>query len=1223
MAEAIISQISDDFLECTICLEPYKNPKVLPCLHTFCKGCLEKFVAQQGEGKDGNFPCPTCRIETELPGGGVEGLKDNFFVLSLKDAVDVHTKLSSGSTDAISCSTCDEGNVATCWCRQCDDFLCQDCLTAHRRVKLTRDHDTLSLEELKSRSTSNPLAFKSQRQPTCPEHSGEELRFYCQTCQSPICRDCLVLEHKDHEHGYLPKVVGGIREKLSDSADKAQPKIDEYQILKEKVANKKTELDTNKKKAQDAIAEAIDAAIKEFTDNARRKQAELEEKLATITATRLKQLSATEDNVESALGCLSSTVDYARKIVEHGSDFDVVNVHSDVTARLDILLAGQVPEICDDVGFVAFKGNADVNLKEIHFGNLVDSPIRIKFTTLGATGREGPTSLGTHYSGQDHEHLVTLHDGIQHFTVPETVTYSIEAAGAAAGWGPEDLKSARGRGAVMNGTFRLEKGETLKILVGQEGAEIENSIGVGGGGGTFVTKSDNTPLIIAGGGGGGGKGLKTHNPLCDGTVSTAGNRSFAVKKTGYSGGTDGQGATEWEDNYMGGGGGGLLTDGGSSKQFGGDSCERGGEGGKAFVNGGVGGRGKMMYADAVRLGQMTDQFTVSPSHFLYATVCSTVMAEAIISQISDDFLECTICLEPYKNPKVLPCLHNFCKDCLKKFVAQQSEGKGGNFPCPTCRIETELPGGGVEGLKDNFFVLSLKDAVDVHKKLSPGSTDAITCSTCDEGNMATCWCRQCDDFLCQDCLTAHRRVKLTRDHDTLSLDELKSRSTSNQLAFKSQRQPTCPEHNGEELRFYCQTCQSPICRDCLVLEHKDHEHGYLPKVVGGIREKLSESADKAQPKIDEYRIIKEKVANKKTELDTNKKKAQDAIAEAIEAAIKEFTDNARRKQAELEEKLATITATRHKQLSATEDTVESAMGCLSSTVDYARKIVEHGSDFDVVNVHSDVTARLDILLTGLLPEVPDNVSFVTYNASTNVSVKDTSFGEILESAFCTAKFTTLGATGRLGPTTLGTHYRGQDHEHLVTLHDGIQHFTVPATGTYSIEAAGAAAGWSPKDLKSARGRGAVMKGTFRLEKGETTKILVGQEGAGTKQDKAGVGGGGGTFLTKSDNTPLIIAGGGGGGGRGLNTHNPLCDGTVSTAGNRSFAGKKTGFGGTDGQGATEWEGNYIGGGGGGLLTDGGSSKHFAGDSCNGGGEGGKAFVNGGVGGRDASASKSW
>ncbi|CAH1228062.1 TRIM2 [Branchiostoma lanceolatum] len=596
MAEAIISQISDDFLECTICLEPFKNPKILPCLHTFCKGCLEKFVAQQSEGKE-TFPCPTCRTETELPGGVVEGLKDNFFVLSLKDAVDVHKKLTTDSTDDITCSTCDEGNVASCLCRHYDGFLCQDCLTAHQRFKATRDHDTVSLEELKSRSTFNPLAFKSQRQPICQEHNGEELRFYCQTCQSPICRDCLVLEHKDHEHGYLPKVVDGIRAKLSEGAEKAQPKIDEYLVINKKVANKTSEPDTNTKTAQDAIAEAIETAIKEFTDNARRKQAELEEKLATITATRHKQLSAAEDTIESALGCLSSTVDYSRKIVEHGSDFDVVNVYSDVTARLDILLKGPMPEIPDNVSYVTYMADTNANIKEISFGDVFDFPFRTaKFTILGATGRLGPTTLGNHYRGQDHEHLVTLHDGIQHFTVPRTGTYSMEAAGAAAGWSPADLKSARGRGAVVKGTFRLQQGDTLKILTGQEGAEIIKK-SVGGGGGTFVTKSDNTPLIIAGGGGGGGGGLKTHNPLCDGTLSTAGNKSFVEGKTSCRGGTGGQGATEWKNNYMGGGGGGLLTDGGSAKQWGGNTCENGGEGGKAFVSGGLGGRGRWNNAD--------------------------------------------------------------------------------------------------------------------------------------------------------------------------------------------------------------------------------------------------------------------------------------------------------------------------------------------------------------------------------------------------------------------------------------------------------------------------------------------------------------------------------------------------------------------------------------------------------------------------------------------------
>ncbi|XP_078699963.1 protein meiotic P26-like [Branchiostoma floridae x Branchiostoma belcheri] len=597
MAEAVLSQISGDFLECTICLEPYKDPKILPCLHTFCKDCLEKSVAKQGEAKD-RFPCPTCRIETVLPEGGVAGLKNNFFVLSLRDTVDAHKSaatIASVEDDKVPCDVCEE-EVATCGCVACEEFLCDECACAHRRAKRTRGHEVTGVTELKEQLITKTPSVKSTSLPMCPKHEDEKLKFYCETCQSPICRDCTVLQHKDHKYGYLTDVVSDVRAKIKGKLEAARPKIEEYRDAASVAANKQAELNTNSKKAADDIDAAAEEEIKYYTGLVRRKQTELKEKLAAVTAARSKQLSATADSVESTLGCLSSTVDFSQKVVEHGSDFDVMNVYSDVTSRLESLLKGPIPDIPDDISYVGFEPRTEREEREMILGDIVDSFFRsAKLTTLGASGRLGPTTLGTHYRGQDHEHLVTLHDGIQHFTVPGTGTYNIEAAGAAAGWGPHNSKSARGRGAVLRGTFNLKQGETLKILVGQEGAENKSFWGVGGGGGTFVTRGDNSPLIIAGGGGGAGYGLKTHNPLCDGTVSTTGNKCYGGY--GCSGGSNGQGATEWKTNYMGGGGGGLLTDGGSSKPFVGDSCEDGGEGGKAFVNGGVGGCGQCNDAD--------------------------------------------------------------------------------------------------------------------------------------------------------------------------------------------------------------------------------------------------------------------------------------------------------------------------------------------------------------------------------------------------------------------------------------------------------------------------------------------------------------------------------------------------------------------------------------------------------------------------------------------------
>ncbi len=125
------------------------------------------------------------------------------------------------------------------------------------------------------------------------------------------------------------------------------------------------------------------------------------------------------------------------------------------------------------------------------------------FTNLGASGRYGPTSLGSHYTGQDHDGQVTLSSGIQQWTVPFTGNYRIEAIGAAGGYGQSSNNGQyRGRGERMIGTITLTKGEVIYMLVGQEGGINRVYNAAGGGGGTFVVRGTNTPLIIAGGGGG-------------------------------------------------------------------------------------------------------------------------------------------------------------------------------------------------------------------------------------------------------------------------------------------------------------------------------------------------------------------------------------------------------------------------------------------------------------------------------------------------------------------------------------------------------------------------------------------------------------------------------------------------------------------------------------------------------------------------------------------------
>jgi hypothetical protein len=155
---------------------------------------------------------------------------------------------------------------------------------------------------------------------------------------------------------------------------------------------------------------------------------------------------------------------------------------------------------------------------------------------------------------------VTVDNGIQEWTVPETGAYTIEVWGAQGGPSngyDNDNINRGGTGAILSGDFSLTEDLVLKIIVGQRGRES------GGGGGTFVAKSEDIPLIVAGGGA----------AWCSNSGCADDADAVLTEGNGGGGGTG-----------CGSGGGGFYGNGTTSlKGY--------GTGGLAFVNGGTGGDG--------------------------------------------------------------------------------------------------------------------------------------------------------------------------------------------------------------------------------------------------------------------------------------------------------------------------------------------------------------------------------------------------------------------------------------------------------------------------------------------------------------------------------------------------------------------------------------------------------------------------------------------------------
>ena len=193
-------------LECCVCQEQFEEnnePKILKCLHTFCKSCLERWLRQQG-GRQ--LSCPTCRQITECPNNNINSLPSNLFYKQMVGIVEAYR--GKGREDSPQCGNCDQRRSLKFYCSDCNCFLCQECSMAHKKLKVLSGHHVKEIGNFVS-SDAQDYARKLN---VCKEHK-DQVRFYCDQCVTCICRDCAILEHRDHNFVSIDK---GLDKKRSE-----------------------------------------------------------------------------------------------------------------------------------------------------------------------------------------------------------------------------------------------------------------------------------------------------------------------------------------------------------------------------------------------------------------------------------------------------------------------------------------------------------------------------------------------------------------------------------------------------------------------------------------------------------------------------------------------------------------------------------------------------------------------------------------------------------------------------------------------------------------------------------------------------------------------------------------------------------------------------------------------------------------------------------------------
>ena len=314
-------------ITCGICQEHYTEPKVLPCLHYYCKKCVLRLALRTGTGKP--FSCPECRCEATLPESGVDELKTAFFVNRLKTTVQTMER-AHGKME-VKCELCsDTVDKAEAFCRQCAMFICKDCIKQHKRLKTYLTHEVASLEDLKQ-GRAKPIVVKEDPASVkCPDHD-EPLVIYCFDCDTLICRDCTLRDHRDHNFEFSKKVAATTKSNLLEKLQPLKTQSSSLSHAVEEVRTAKQELEAQR----DTVANTIKTSFKELRDILDNRERELLGEADRLIQEKMDRLSVQEKTLSLASAEVQSVVDYTEQCVRHCTDNEVMSTHTEIRRRIE------------------------------------------------------------------------------------------------------------------------------------------------------------------------------------------------------------------------------------------------------------------------------------------------------------------------------------------------------------------------------------------------------------------------------------------------------------------------------------------------------------------------------------------------------------------------------------------------------------------------------------------------------------------------------------------------------------------------------------------------------------------------------------------------------------------------------------------------------------------------------------------------------------------------
>ena len=354
-------------LTCEVCSSQYRLPKILPCLHIYCKSCLEGLVTTSKHQETKYLTCPQCKETHEVPLQGVGGFKTYQVVSNLLELLHIHEMTCGVVAKKIQCESGLDENLAFARCLSCAEYLCISCFHIHQKLMVTKHHNILTLDKIRQSDKTVLIESLKKRLHFCDEHEEEILKLYCKSCKEVICRDCALVKHRVHDYVFIREICPDMQSSLEALLKETRKKKEEFRDHKWYIETVHTANEEALKSCLKEVNETCDKVIEAIET----RRAFLIANLHSVHEAENEQHEERKKKLDHSIAQFSDSIRFTHNLLNRDDDVEIMTMGLQAMATLTRVKRVTFDKEASKPTLLRFKFSSPMKPIITGFGNVV------------------------------------------------------------------------------------------------------------------------------------------------------------------------------------------------------------------------------------------------------------------------------------------------------------------------------------------------------------------------------------------------------------------------------------------------------------------------------------------------------------------------------------------------------------------------------------------------------------------------------------------------------------------------------------------------------------------------------------------------------------------------------------------------------------------------------------------------------------------------------------